>query len=787
MRKDVTDLETNEQINHRKIDPHAGLTLDEVNERVLDGRKNNPLKPMTRSIKRIFADNTLTLFNLINVTIACFIIYTGSYKNLLFLGVALCNTAMGIFQEIRAKRQVDKLTILTQAKVKVVRSGVENLVEQPDLVQDDVMVLAAGDQVCADGIVLETTGLEVDESQLTGEADAVRKTENDEIMSGSFIISGRAYVQATAIGAESFISKLSLEAKQEKTVYSELLRSIKTIIKILTFIIIPLGLILFFSQLSKSGDINASILGTAAAMIGMIPEGLVLLTSIALAVGVINLAKHRVLVKTMPAIETLARVDVLCLDKTGTITNGNLNVTDVLPEHNYTVAEMDEAIAAIVYALNDNNATSLALQKAFPNNPGWQATEKIPFSSDRKWSGATFGHRGTYIIGAPEFVFREMHPKHAEKVTAFAEKGYRVLCLAKKAGSFQAEPTDLQLVGHVLVADELRNEARDTFRYFKEQGVSIRVISGDNPVTVSNVAMQAEIENGDRFIDMSRVGEGADFAELVREFTVFGRVTPHQKKQLILAFQSEGHTVAMTGDGVNDVLALKESNCSIAMAEGSDATTSVADFVLLDNNFDSMIHVLKEGRRVINNIERVASLYLIKTIYSVILTIIFTFVNSKYPFQPIQLSPISSLTVGIPSFFLAIKPNYKRIQGEFLKKVLHNAFPAAFAVVTYIIVTMLLGQLVHLTFEQTSTINVLLTGAVCFTTLITVAKPFDFKIKVLIRLLMTAFVCLFLFAGQFFSLAPIWNVSMAMIYVPLLISVYPYFHFIRAFMLRFFK
>ncbi|MBC1417478.1 HAD-IC family P-type ATPase [Listeria fleischmannii] len=780
------DLKINNEIHVEKVDPHVGLTQKEVSERVLEGRKNNPLKPMTRSIKRIFADNTLTLFNLINVTIACFIIYTGSYKNLLFLGVALCNTAMGIFQEIRAKRQIDKLTILTQSKIKVIRSGNEEQIEQSDLVQDDVMLLEAGDQVCADGIVLDTVGIEVDESQLTGEADAVRKVLGDDIMSGSFIISGRALVQATAIGEESFISKLSLEAKQEKTVYSELLRSIKTIIKILTFIIIPLGLILFFSQLSKSGDINASILGTAAAMIGMIPEGLVLLTSIALAVGVVNLAKHRVLVKTMPAIETLARVDVLCLDKTGTITNGNLHVTDVLPEPYSTDLEMEEAVSAIIYALNDNNATSLALKKAFPNNPGWEAQTQVPFSSERKWSGATFSGRGSYIIGAPEFVFKDMHPKHAERVNAFSEKGYRVLCLAKKEGELNDGKAP-KLVGHFLIADELRAEAKDTFRYFKDQGVSIRVISGDNPMTVSNVAMQAEIENSDRYVDMSRIAENTDFKELADHYVVFGRVTPHQKKALIQAFQQAGHTVAMTGDGVNDVLALKESNCSIAMAEGSDATTSVADFVLLDNQFDSMIHVLKEGRRVINNIERVASLYLIKTIYSVILTIVFTFVNSPYPFQPIQLSPISSLTVGIPSFFLAIKPNYKRIQGEFLKKVLHNAFPAALAVVSYIIVTMLLGQLIHLTFAQTSTINVLLTGAVCFTTLITVAKPFDFKIKVLITLLMAAFVLLFSFAGQFFSLAPVWNVNMAMIYIPLLISVYPYFHFIRAFMLRFFK
>ncbi|RDX02132.1 metal ABC transporter ATPase [Listeria kieliensis] len=781
------DLEENKRKPLEGLNPYLGLTQKEVDERDRLGLKNHALKPLTRSIQRIFADNTLTLFNLINFTIACFIIYTGSYKNLLFLGVALCNTAMGIFQEIRAKRQVDKLTILTEGKVRVIREGKEIEIEQEELVLDDVMLVRRGDQAYADGIVLETTGLEVDESQLTGEADAVIKKQGDDVFSGSFVLSGTAHVQATAIGADSFVSKLSLEVKQEKTAYSELLRSIKMIIRILAFVIVPLGVILFFSQLSQSQDINAAILGTAAAMIGMIPEGLVLLTSIALAVGVVNLARQKVLVKTMPAIETLARVDVLCLDKTGTITSGNLKVSEILPEKGFTQADVEEGISAIIYTLQDKNSTSLALERSFTEDPGWEATARFPFSSDKKWSGASFGNRGTYIIGAPEFVFETLPAEKRQQIDEFAKSGYRVLSLAKKKGAFEDSEHTLELVGLVLITDELREEAKDTFHYFKEQGVSIRVISGDNPATVSNVALQAEIDGSDRYVDMSQVGKNPDYGQLVQNYVVFGRVTPHQKKHLVQAFQAEGHTVAMTGDGVNDVLALKESNCSIAMAEGSDASKSVADFVLINNNFDSMISVLKEGRRVINNIERVASLYLIKTIYSVILTVIYTFLSSRYPFQPIQLSPISSLTVGIPSFFLAIKPNYKRIQGEFLKKVLHNALPAALCVVTYVLVINALGGLTGLSFAQTSTLSVLLTGTVCFTTLIAVAKPFDFKIKILITLLMTAFVMLFLFTGSIFNLASLLNVNMIMVYVPLILSVYPFFHFIRAFMLRFVK
>ncbi|WP_163652161.1 cation-translocating P-type ATPase [Listeria sp. PSOL-1] len=766
------------------LHPVAGLTEQEVKERIDTGRQNHSLKPLTRSISRIFSDNTLTLFNLLNIFIACFIIYTGSYKNLLFLGVAICNTTMGIYQEIRAKRRIDKLTILTQAKIHVLRERKIIEIEQEQLVENDVMFVSRGEQVCADGPVLATSGIEVDESQLTGESDPIVKNVGDELMSGSFVVSGHAYVEAVAVGEASFVSKLSLEAKQEKTAYSELLRSLKTIIKILTFVIIPLGTILFISQMTKSGDLNASILGTAAAVIGMIPEGLVLLTSIALAVGVMNLARRRVLVKTMPAIETLARVDVLCLDKTGTITNGELHVTDILPESDYTEAELSEAVSAIVHNLNDNNSTSLALKATFTDQPDWTHSQMMPFSSARKWSGVTFQDRGSYIIGAPEFIFKDLPEAKKTEIDRYAEKGYRTLSLAKTLEPLESF-TNPELIGIILIADELRKEAKETFRYFKEQGVSIRVISGDNPATVANVAQQAEIENGEQYIDMSKVSEEADFVALTKSYTVFGRVSPYQKKRLIEAFQSEGHTVAMTGDGVNDVLALKQSNCSIAMAEGSDATRSVADFVLLNNNFDSMIGVLNEGRRVINNIERVASLYLIKTIYSIILTLIFIFVNNAYPFQPIQLSPISALTVGIPSFFLALKPNYKRIQGQFLKKVIQTSLPAALCVVMYIIVILLIGNFWNLKSAEVSTMNVLLTGVICFTALVTVAWPFDYRIGLMITLLLSAFVMVFLFAGGIFSLVSLFNMKLAVIYIPLILTVKPLFYSLRTLIMKF--
>ncbi|MBC1423962.1 cation-translocating P-type ATPase [Listeria seeligeri] len=765
-----------------------GLSSEEVAERVRNGQVNHALKPLTRSIAGIIRDNTFTLFNIINVVIASFIIFVGSYKNLLFLGVALCNTAMGIFQEIRAKRNIDKLTILTQAKVKVMRNGQVCELEQGEIVLGDIIVLNREDQICADGVIYQTDGLEVDESQLTGESEPVIKKTADSVMSGSFIVSGQAYVEVSAVGEQSFVSKISMEVKQEKRPDSELIRSIKKIIKVLTFVIIPLGLALFFSKYLQGLPLRESVLGTSAAMIGMIPEGLVLLTSIALAVGVINLAKQKVLVKSMPCIETLARVDVLCLDKTGTITDGKLDVTDIILKNpKVTATQISASVGAIVGSLADNNATSIALRKHFVENPEWQTTALFPFSSARKWSGCSFAEKGTFLIGAPEFIFKDLSLANKQELDGYANQGFRVLAVAHADEQMESPvlPEKSVLLAYILIADNIREEAPSTFAFFANEGVSIKVISGDNPVTVSNVAVRAGIVNGDKYIDMNTVGEEADMVSLIETYTVFGRVTPHQKRALIKAYQKQGHTVAMTGDGVNDVLALKEADCSIAMAEGSDAARSVSDFVLLSNNFDSMIDVLREGRRVVNNIERVAALYLIKTMYSTVLALTFIFVPGAYPFQPIQLSPISSLTVGIPSFFLALKPNYDRIKGQFLHKVLQTSVPAATCVIAYIMLILAFGNMLGLTFEETSTMNVMLTGATCFVALISVGHPFGPKTKLLVGTMMAAFVCLFLFAGQFFSLVPIFDLEMMLIYVPLLISCGPLYWFIRHIITRF--
>lgn len=756
-----------------------GLSTSEVNERIKKGQKNDPLKPLTRSVKQIIFDNTFTLFNFINIIIALMIVYTGSYRNLLFLCIAITNTIIGIFQEVRAKHQVDKMSILSEDLVTVIRNGQKQQIHHADLVIDDLLVLTRGMQIPADGKVLVSNGMEVDESTLTGEADAIIKKVNDIVMSGTVVISGSALVKITAVGKNSFAAKLSLAAKTEKRESSQLLNTINHIIKVLTFIIIPLGIILFISEYLKHNNINQSILSTAGAMTGMIPEGLVLLTSVSLAAGAYNLARHHVLVRSLSAIEALARVDVLCLDKTGTITSGRLVVSKLLPLVKNNDEEINNALHAVVYALNDDNETALAIKAAFKTNPQWQVNSTVPFSSARKWSGASFNKHGSYIIGAPEFVFPQglsnEVKKHLQKA---AKNGERVICLAhsKQTNLTTQLPDDLQLLALVMISDEIRPQAVDIFTYFAMQDVAIKVISGDNPQTVSTIAQRAHIANSDKYIDMSTVGENADFEELVTNYNVFGRVTPTQKKALIQAYQKQGHTVAMTGDGVNDVLALRQANCSIVMASGSEAAKSIGDFVLLNSNFAAMVNVLDEGRRVINNIERVASMYLIKTIYSVILSFIFIFLNHSYPFQPIQLTPISALTVGIPSFFLALQPNRRRITGEFMKHVMEIALPAALCVVVYtLIITFVGGNLMHLTYAQTSTLTVLLAGFISFSALSQVAQPYNrFKVS-LIVVLITLFICVFIFARQIFMLQSLFNWHLCILYLPLLITAFPLF------------
>lgn len=761
-------------MTERNLPPlKQGLTAAEVQQRLAAGQHNEPLPPLTRSVQQIFRDNLLTLFNLINVLLGGLVFLTGSYKNLLFLFVVIMNTAIGIFQEIRAKRQVDKLTILSAAKMNVWRDGQLIAVDQADLVQDDLISVTRGDQLPVDVVVRETTGLEVDESQITGESEPIIKGTGDDLISGSVLLGGHGTVQATVVGHGSYIKQLARSAKTNHRTPSQLLTIINRIIKILTFTIIPLGAALFISTMMRGSGQNRAILGTVAAMVGMIPEGLVLLTSVALAAGAFTLGRHQVLVRDLPAIEALARVDILCLDKTGTITSGNLKFERIEPWADIAATTVQTTLAKLVSAINDDNETAQAIQTGL-GKPTVTADEVLPFSSGRKWSGASFDGQA-YVMGAPEFIFRDVSPALKQRIHQLAQQGFRVLVLAKVAQLTTPKPTAPEALGLILITDELRPHAKDTFGFFAKQDVALKVISGDNPVTVASIAKRAGIAGAEQLIDMSQVGTDPDYVQLVATYNVFGRVTPQQKAGLIKAYQAAGHTVAMTGDGVNDLLAMRQSDCSIAMASGSEATKSLADFVLLESNFDAMIQVLNEGRRVINNIERVAALYLIKTMYSVALTVIFIFMPHSYPFEPIQLTPISSLMVGIPTFFLALQPDYTRITSRFMKQVMEIAVPAAIAVVGYIMVIDLLGAEFQLNFATTSTLNVLLTGIISLNALLIAARPLNrFKIG-LVALMATLFVLAFLFGGQIFSLVNLLDWHLAMIYLPLMLSAYPVF------------
>lgn len=752
---------------------YPGLTSNEVANRKARGETNLTTPPTTRNFKQIFAENSLTLFNFINLIIAGFIIYTGSYKNLLFLGVIVTNTFIGVYQEIKAKRNIDSLTILNQSKATVIRNYEKLEIPQDEVVKEDLIIIRRGQQIIVDGVIIETEGLECDESQLTGESDPVEKIVGSEIFSGSFVVSGNAIMQATKVGSESYTYKLTQEAKETKGIYSELIVMMKKLIRILTFIIIPVGALLMVTSIASGVHLDKAILGSTAAMIGMIPEGLVLLTSVALAVGVVKLSKKNVLVQKMGSIETLARVDVLCLDKTGTLTSGQLKVVEqeLFENSELSPKEFEKLVGLIVHGLDEDNATGQALMDAFNANfEQVQPLKQIPFSSARKWSAISFEGIGSFYMGAPEYLFETFNESQIEKMKEAMAYGLRIIAVAKSETDIEGNelPNDLSLLGFIYLEDEIRAEATQTLKYFKDQEVDICIISGDHPETVAQIAKRAGVEHPDRKIDMSQVSD-EEIPELIKEHRIFGRVSPEQKKKLVEALQDDGHVVGMTGDGVNDILALKKSDCSIVMSTGSDAAKGIADFVLLDSNFDSMVGVVLEGRKVINNIQRVASLYLTKTVYSMVLAALFIFLSSPYPFQPIQLSPISSLTVGIPSFFLALRPNTAPIKGRFLKNVFEPALASGMSVVFFTVMTEIAGNMLNWNYDEKSTVTVWLAGFICFIALHYIAKPITWQIRALIGSLFAVFLLIFIFFESIFSLVNIFSFRLMIYYVPMMI------------------
>lgn len=673
-----------------------GLTAEEVRQRTDAGMVNVDASIKTRTYQQIFRENLCTLFNFVNLVLAVIVFFTGSYKNMLFMGVIICNVCIGIIQEIRSKRTTDKLSIITASSVGAMRDGQRVQIPCDQIVLGDVIILGRGNQVPADCTVLQGT-CDCNESLLTGESDLIPKTAGSTLMSGSFVNSGVVYARVDAVGAESYAARISAEAKEHKRAQSEIMDTLNSIVKMVSIALPFVGTALFCSTYFRGGGtVVECTLSTVAAMIGMIPEGLILLTSTVLAVAVIRLAKSQVLVQQLYCIETLARVDTLCLDKTGTITTGEMEVSQVRPLDSARAQEADSVLACIARADDDPNETSRAILAHYSQWEGDvpEAARLVPFSSDRKYSGVVLSDGRSYCLGATQFVLGAQEYARVVSLVDQLSVDSRVLVLAQVEDFDQRNNLTgtAQPVAFVCIHDQIRKTAAQTIQFFKDQGVTVNVISGDDPRTVSGIAAKVGVEGADRYVDATTLVTDEDIAEAVRTYHVFGRVKPEQKKAFVVALQQQGHTVAMTGDGVNDTLALKQANCSVAMSAGSDAARNVAQLVLVDNDFASMPKVVAEGRRSINNLQRSASLFLVKTLMSMALAVIFIILPWNYPFQPIQMSLISAFTIGIPSFVLALEPNHDRIKGRFLENIIVYAIPGAIMIVASILTMNILGH-----------------------------------------------------------------------------------------------
>jgi cation-transporting ATPase E len=748
-----------------------GLTSSQVEQRKRQGYVNISSSVKTKTEKQIIIDNTFTFFNTINLILAIFVLLVGSPKNTLFMVIIFANAIIGSFQEIRSKKIIDKLSLISAPKATVIRDGMRMTVPVDEVVLDDLIALSNGNQISTDSIILDGS-IEVNESMITGESDAIQKNPGDSILSGSFVVSGECTARVEHVGAENYANRIAADAKYLKKPNSEIVRSLNMIVKCVGFGILPVGAALFVKQYYFLNDtLSNSVCSTVAALIGMIPEGLVLLTSIVFAVSAIRLAQHNTLVQEMYCIETLARVDVLCLDKTGTITEGAMDVNSRIPLGKHKDEEMDAPLSAIVASLKDDNPTFKALKEKYSSPTDWKATVTVPFSSSRKWSGTQFEGKGTYVIGAGEFILGDKFESIRAEVESRSAQGYRVLLLAHSDKGFGPDNTltgEMDCIGLIFITDRIRTEAPRTLRYFADQGVDLKVISGDNAVTVSNIAKRAGLETAENYVDATTLTSDEMINDAAQRYTVFGRVTPQQKLKLVKALKKAGHTVAMTGDGVNDVLALKESDCSIAMASGSDAARTVSNLVLMDSNFASMPLVLEEGRRSINNLQRSAALFLTKTIYSIFIGIFFIFVNVTYPFVPIQISLISTITIGIPSFVLALEPNKSLVKGKFMINVLNQSIPAALTTIFNIVILVMFCNTGFLSSSEMSTLTVIMTTITGLFLLFKISYPFNIMRTFLFAAMSLSFVVCAIFWGSFFSIVSM-SLSMFIVMAPLLI------------------
>ena len=707
-----------------------GLTSQQVQEHRLHGWTNKAVEPPSKTTKEIVHENVFTYFNLIFVVLAVLLCLVGSFRDLTFLPVIIANTLIGIIQEIRAKQVLDKLTMLNAPRASVVRDGKRTVINAEDLVVDDIVIFKAGDQVCADAEV-SAGEVQVNESLLTGEADEITKRKGDKLMSGSFIVSGQCHARLDKVGEDSYISKLTLQAKaMQSKEQSEMIRSLDKLVKCVGVAIIPIGIVLFSQAFFIQHDgFRESVTSMIAAVIGMIPEGLYLLASVALAVSSIRLAQKKVLLHDMKCIETLARVDVLCVDKTGTITENTMKVQKLIKTDEYDEKEkggLSLLVGDFAAAMTNDNITMAALKEYFTKASGKKVLSKTGFSSATKYSSVTF-EDGAYVLGAPEFVLKEKYDDYAEEITEYASTGSRVLAFGIYDGEVDGKPLTHGILpfGFVLLANPIREAAKETFEYFAEQGVEVKVISGDNPVTVSNVAKQAGIKNADRYVDASEFEDEQSMRKALLNNTVFGRVTPSQKRKFVRILKEAGHTVAMTGDGVNDVLALKDADCSIAMASGSDAAAQASQLVLLESDFSCMPEVVLEGRRVVNNIQRSASLFLVKNIFSFLLSVASVVFMFTYPLEPSQVSLVSKFTIGVPAFFLALEPNKNMIKGHFLTNVLLKALPAALTDALAVAALVIFGRTFDVSSTDISTAATMLLAIVGFMILYKISAPMN--------------------------------------------------------------
>ena len=737
-----------------KIDIKKGLSSKQVEERFNDGRYNYDDTPKTKTIKEIIKSNFFNYFNFLNLILGISAFVAGiikdnllfGLKNCLFMGVIIVNSVISIVEEIMSKRIIDRLSLLSEAKVNVLRDGKKESLSKDQIVLDDILLLSAGDQIVADSVIVDGT-IEVNESLITGESNSINKNIDDELLSGSFVVSGNAIVRVIHVGKDNYISKISSEAKKDKKVNSVIMRSFEILLKVLGFLIIPIGILMMISQYKVTNSIPDSLFSTVAALIGMIPEGLVLLTSSVMAVGVFKLYRVNVLVQKLEAIEALARVDVICLDKTGTLTEGRMKVVDWFNYGNYDEEDLEEEIIKYANSCNDTNETMKAIKEYF-NGSNEEVTKRIDFSSERKFGALEFNNYSLYL-GAPQVL---CNSKELDFIDKYVDE-YRVIAFAKKSGKLSTKLDDVKVIGFIVLEDVIRPSAKATLEYFKNSNVDVKIISGDDERTVSQIARKVGLDNA----------EGINIGELTREelitkindYQVFGRVKPMQKKWIVSYLKSQGHTVAMTGDGVNDVLALRESDCAISVKSGTDAARNVSQLVLLNDDFNSIPQVVKEGRQTINNVERSASLLLVKTIYTILLVIFSIAVPQKYFFIPIQLTFITTVTIGAPSFILALEPNNEQIKGKFLLKILAKSLPAALTVVINIIVVSMFSYLFNIDYETQSTISVLLTAFTGLLYLLKICYPFSVLRGILFFTMTAIFILGAVYIPEFFNLMPI--------------------------------